>query len=199
MPELTQKQSMILSFIERRVFLQGYPPSIREIMKEFGLTSTNGVRQHLSSIEKKGYITRSGGGLSRNIKSSQVISRVPILGKVSAGEPTDIEENLSGYLSFGHDLGLSDEAFVVVVKDNGLSGAGIATGDHLIAEPNMKLESDDIVVAICSGEIILRKTVWVGSGLRLFKEEGDGGMVEDPKDKKYEILGRVVKLLRKEF
>ena len=55
---LTEKQRKILEFIESQILHRGSSPTIREIGKKFGISSTNGVRAHLEALIKKGYIKR---------------------------------------------------------------------------------------------------------------------------------------------
>lgn len=56
---LTDKQREVLDWIRGYVSEWGYAPSLREIGDAFGLTSTNGVHDHLSALERKGYIRRT--------------------------------------------------------------------------------------------------------------------------------------------
>src|SRR6266498_5819604 len=56
--ELTTRQRRILEFIRDAVNERGYPPSIREICDEVGLTSTSSVHSQLQTLEKKGFIRR---------------------------------------------------------------------------------------------------------------------------------------------
>lgn len=64
----TDKGEWILEFILSFTDQHGMPPTIREIGKHFEISSTNGTRWHLRTLEAKGYITRAGGGLSRGIR-----------------------------------------------------------------------------------------------------------------------------------
>ncbi len=64
---LTARQYAIYRFIKTLITNRGYGPTNREIMKEFGIKSTNGAQCHLKAIEKKGYIVRERN-LARAIK-----------------------------------------------------------------------------------------------------------------------------------
>jgi len=57
----------ILEFIVDSILEKGSPPTIREIGKEFGISSTNGVRYYLGVLEKAGCIKRKGK-ISRGIE-----------------------------------------------------------------------------------------------------------------------------------
>jgi len=58
MKVLTPKQRMILQFIVKGVEKNLYPPTIREIQDYLGVSSTNGVADHLKALGRKGYLHR---------------------------------------------------------------------------------------------------------------------------------------------
>jgi hypothetical protein len=82
-PGLTEKQAAVLRFITDHRTAHGYPPTLREIGKHFGLRSTNGVNDHLRALERKGFIVR-GDMLSRGIR---IVS--PITGEALQIEAPD--------------------------------------------------------------------------------------------------------------
>ena len=51
---LTKKQTAIYNFIRKHIEEKGFPPAIRDICTEFGISSPNGVMCHLKALEKKG-------------------------------------------------------------------------------------------------------------------------------------------------
>lgn len=55
---LTSRQAQVLEFINSKIALDGYPPTMREIAKNMGIRSNNGVHDHLLALERKGYISR---------------------------------------------------------------------------------------------------------------------------------------------
>jgi SOS-response transcriptional repressor LexA len=55
---LTQRQRDIYDYIRDRIEVLGFPPSVREIGDQFGISSPNGVMSHLKALEKKGFIER---------------------------------------------------------------------------------------------------------------------------------------------
>lgn len=57
-PELNKREKAILRFIEKQIMTQGYPPSVREIGKAVGLSSTATVHGYLSKLDEKGYIKK---------------------------------------------------------------------------------------------------------------------------------------------
>jgi len=59
MRPLTGRQKQVLRFVVNRIEELGYPPTLREIGKHFGIKSTNGVNDHLHALERKGWINRA--------------------------------------------------------------------------------------------------------------------------------------------
>ena len=59
--ELSPRQTEILEYIRAQVFEHGFPPSVREIARHFGIRSPNGVMCHLKALEMKGLIARKNG------------------------------------------------------------------------------------------------------------------------------------------
>ena len=57
-PELSNREKSILKFIEKQIMTVGYPPSVREIGKSVGLSSTATVHSYLNKLEEKGYIKK---------------------------------------------------------------------------------------------------------------------------------------------
>ncbi len=56
---LTPRQAAILEFVRSFIASHGYPPTIREVGQQFGISSPNGVVCHLRSLELKGAIRRA--------------------------------------------------------------------------------------------------------------------------------------------
>ena len=95
MKKLTDRQQEILDFIVEEIQRQGYPPTLREISTQFGISSTQGVRLHIDALEKKGNIVRDAGARRISVSSeildltnSADIVSIPVLGEVAAGQPS---------------------------------------------------------------------------------------------------------------
>ena len=56
--ELNKREKAILKFIEKQIMTDGYPPSVREIGKAVGLSSTATVHGYLARLDEKGYIKK---------------------------------------------------------------------------------------------------------------------------------------------
>lgn len=66
--KLTARQREVLETIVRLIDRDGYPPTVRELGAAIGMTSTNGVTDHLKALERKGYLQRRGANMSRGMR-----------------------------------------------------------------------------------------------------------------------------------
>ena len=99
-PALTEKQSKVYKIIVR-FLAEGIPPTVREICAESGIKSTSTVHGILAALEYGGYISRNAGN-SRGIRimGSSPSSQVPVLGKVTAGNPILAVEQIEDYIPY---------------------------------------------------------------------------------------------------
>lgn len=156
---LSPRQREILDYLEKYKEERGYPPTLREICKKFGISSTNGARYHLQRLMKLGYLEidphKSRGvkqvknGLHASLKRSY---RMPILGVVPAGplnlaSPDMREEELNVDPEFFGSRGREPELFGVRVRGNSMIGEGILDGDIVVVRPQPHPHNGDIVVA----------------------------------------------------
>lgn len=88
MTGLTDKQRAIRDFLLKFAEEHGYPPTLREIGKAFGIKSTNGVNDHLRCLERKGFITRD----TMKSRSIQVLEDHDPGFKVNVGALLDGQE-----------------------------------------------------------------------------------------------------------
>ena len=100
---LTTRQKQILEYIRTCVHQFGYPPSVREICKEVGLSSTSTVHGYLHRLEDLGYIRRDPAKnrtielLDEGSWRSKKIVPLPLVGQVRAGAPIDDEATVKRY------------------------------------------------------------------------------------------------------
>ena len=138
-PELTDRQQSILDFIVREIQSRGFPPTLREISTEFGISSTQGVRRHIDALEKKGYIERDSGARSitvcseiLDLSSGQDVVSVPLLGEVAAGQPIFADQNVEDRIAVAADwVGPKGEHFFLKVRGYSMADS-ILPGDLVL-------------------------------------------------------------------
>jgi repressor LexA len=148
----------ILSFIQRFTREKGFPPTIREIGEAFGISSTNGVRYHLSLLEKSGHLKRRSK-LSRGIEAgsgTSTLTGIPILGRVAAGQPILAEESYDGSLELQEMFGDPDGMFALKVRGDSMIDAGIFEGDYVIVRKQQRAEAGQIIVGLVGDEATVK-------------------------------------------
>src|SRR5690606_40673042 len=90
---LTKRQSEILAYLPQHSGAEGYAPSFEEIAEHFGFQSLATVHEHLTNLERKGFIRRSYNE-SRSIevlppRGMASATEIPLLGRVAAGMPIE--------------------------------------------------------------------------------------------------------------
>ncbi|MGI6264186.1 MAG: transcriptional repressor LexA [Acutalibacteraceae bacterium] len=192
MAELTNKQQAVLTFLKQRA-QDGIPPSVREICTATGIKSTSTVHACLRALEEGGYIDRKSG-LNRAIRlPGEKVARVPLLGRVTAGQPILAVEEVEEYVPYSGKGYQPGELFALRVMGTSMIGAGILDGDVVIVKRTPVAENGDIVVALIGDEATVK---------RFFKEDGHFRL--QPENDAYEpiivdevtVLGKVVSLLR---
>ena len=140
--ELGKREVDILNFIEKQIKQNGYPPSVREIGKSVGLSSTATVHGYLTKLEQKGYIKKEnqkGRTLrlikctkdqnnnpnnqqieekteGKNLYTKKELVEVPVVGKITAGAPILAVENVSDTFPIPLDFVGNSECFMLTVS-----------------------------------------------------------------------------------
>ena len=197
---LTKKQDRVFEFIRKHVQDIGYPPTVREIGMNFGI-SEKGAYDHLNAIEKKGYIRRMPKK-PRAIeilefvpqKLPQAAVEVPIVGRVAAGEPILASENVEGTLPVPREVVKEDTCFALRINGKSMIEAGIFEGDLVIVRSQNYADTGDIVVALLDEEATVKRFFRDGNRIRLQPENSVMSpiIVDDA-----QILGKVVGLFRR--
>ena len=201
---LSDKQVKILQYIKDELTLRGYPPSIREICKAVGLSSTSSVHAHLNTLEEKGYI-KKGTNKRRALELIDIddicsdmpkkeIINLPIIGTVTAGSPILAVENIDDTLPISIDFVGNKESYVLKVKGESMIEAGILNGDYVIVNSQHTAKNGDIVVALIGDEATVKTFYKEKDHIRLQPENSsmDPILIKEPY-----ILGVVKAVVRK--
>jgi repressor LexA len=167
--ELTDRQKEILGFINRSIGERGYPPTLREIGRQFSIKSTNGVNDHLRALEKKGYLQREDmkSRALRPIDSVSPTMDVPILGKVAAGQPLLAVRNYEDTVKVDRFfVGQNREVFALRVKGDSMIEAGIFDGDYVFVRKQLQADAGEIVVAMIEDEATVKRYFPEGDTIR---------------------------------
>ena len=153
MRRLSDRQQKILDFVAEYTTDHGYPPSIREIGQAVGISSTSVVDYNLRALERGGMILRDrevSRGL-RTVGQTPVarppMVRIPIVGRIAAGEPIEALEQHDDYLELGAGT-VPDGCYALQVKGKSMIEDLIDDGDLVVIRPQDTANNGDIVVAL---------------------------------------------------
>lgn len=204
---LGPRQKKILDFILTTVEARGYPPSVREIAEAVGLASPSTVHAHLEALQKKGYI-RKDPTKPRAIElsyapdigpaaSSSGVKKVPLVGRIAAGAPTQALEEIEDVLPLPASIVGDGTLFMLKVKGDSMHDAGIHDGDLVVVRKQDTAQPGEIVAALLEDEATVKTLVRQGgaTGRMILRPENAAyAPIEVTADTR--ILGRVVALLR---
>ncbi|MDD3225649.1 MAG: transcriptional repressor LexA [Clostridium sp.] len=196
-------EAEIYDFIKYEVIKRGYPPSVREICAETGLTSTSTVHGHLKKMEKNGLIKRDPTKpraiellKEKNSLSKKELIDIPIVGKVQAGQPILAVENIEDSFTLPIDyIGKKDkELFILKISGESMIEAGIYDGDYAIIEKKNSAENGDIVVTLIDDESTIKRFFKEDNHIRL---QPENSTMQPIIVKDCTIIGHLVGLYRK--
>ncbi|MGN1342783.1 MAG: transcriptional repressor LexA [Bacilli bacterium] len=202
--KLTKRQKDILEYIKKFSAEKKYPPSIREIAANFSLSSPATAHVHVKKLIEKGYLTRGTGSnhlLELQVpneyeKRSDDVVTVPLLGKVTAGNPIEAIEVPDEVISLpSYLLPKRKEVFTIRVEGDSMINAGIYDKDIVIVEKSKTAKNGDIVVAMDEENQVT---------IKRFYRENDYIRLQPENDymlpiilKEATILGKAIGLYRK--
>ena len=200
MEKLTDRQKDILDVIKQAIAKNGYPPTVREIGAKIGLSSSATTQFHIKKLEEKGYIKKNA---TKNrtiellvpneyIENDEKIVSVPLLGKVTAGNPIEAIEMPDEFFSIPVSLIPSKkEVFTLKVSGESMINVGIYDGDIIIVQRQNTANNGDTVVAMTEENTVTVKTFYKEKDYIRLQPENDYMLPI------ITILGKVIGLYRK--
>jgi len=186
---------------------RGYPPTIRELGKQLGIKSLRGVTTHLDAIAKKGFLKREPRARSISLLDAlapfEQALRVPIVGRIRAGQPVMAEEHVEGHVVIdGSWVGASateasGQHFALKVHGDSMITAGILDGDYVIIRQQPTAEHGDIVVALIGEDATVKRLAKIGDRIQLQPAHPTMEPIIVPPEQPLTILGKVVAVFRK--
>ncbi len=206
--ELTERQQEILSFILQFRDENGYPPTLREMGKRFGISSTFGVKRHLDALVKKGYLNIESNA-SRGIsvvrdepvkieeERNDIFRKIPIVGRVAAGSPILAMENIEGSIVIDSAfMKKTEDCFALKVKGDSMVNAGIFENDLVIVTPRNDASNGDIIVAMIDDEVTVKTLERKNDRMRLLPQNENYQPIEISETKEFKIVGKVTGVVR---
>ncbi|NMA51019.1 MAG: transcriptional repressor LexA [Mollicutes bacterium] len=201
---LSKRQKDVLDFIKKYSAKNGYPPTIREICKGVGLSSTATVFVHVKNLENLG-VLKSSNNKFRTLellvdneyeKKNEEVVKVPLLGKVTAGNPiTAIEMPNEFFFLPSYLVPPSKEIFTLHVSGDSMINAGIFDNDYVIVQRQKNANNGQIVVAMNNDNEVTLKRFYKEKGHIRLQPEND--TMEPIILDDCEILGIAIGLYRK--
>ncbi len=207
--KINEKQQMILDFVNKQVKEKGYPPSVREICSAVGFKSTSTVHGYLEKLEEEGLIQkdptkpRALKVLSKNSsipkKNENIYPRrelvdVPIVGKVTAGQPILAVENIEDTFPIPVEYVQNSTAFMLKVQGDSMIESGILDKDLVLVKQQSTAVNGDIVVALIEDEATVKTFYKEKDHIRL---QPQNQYMSPIIVKDVSILGKVVGVFRK--
>ncbi|MBR2833948.1 MAG: transcriptional repressor LexA [Bacilli bacterium] len=204
MEKLTERQEDVLNFVKSFIVSHGYPPTVREIGKALNTSSPATVHAHLNNLEKKGFI-RKDNSKNRAIEllveneyaiKNDEVTKVPLLGKITAGSPIEAIEMPNEFFSLpSYLLPKNKEVFTLKVSGESMINAGIFDGDVVIVERRNNAHNGEIIVAMTDENEVTLKTFYKEKDHIRLQPEND---TMDPIIlNNITILGKAIGLYRK--
>ncbi|MEI6513226.1 MAG: transcriptional repressor LexA [bacterium] len=198
---LTKRQEAILQFILDYIQRIGYPPSIREIGKQFEIGSLRGVTVHLDALQRKGYISR--GVTPRSIRvihpayqASNNAVMLPLLGTIAAGTPILAQENVEELIPVPQEMVRNiDGAFLLRVRGDSMIGEHIMPRDLVVVKPQDTAVHGDMVAVLIGDEATVKRIQFLDTEVRLMPANpAYEPIIIDREDTC--IIGKIVGLMR---
>jgi repressor LexA len=166
---LTKRQKQILDYLDSFIEVNGYSPSFEEIADNFGYSSLATVHEHLTNLERKGYL-RKDYNKSRSLElvpaEGTLAVELPLLGLVAAGLPIEaVEQNES--LAVPYDMLRGGSNFVLQVRGDSMIEEQIRDGDYLVVHSRQTAENGEMVVALVHDDSATVKKFYRESGGRV--------------------------------
>ncbi len=211
---LSRRQESILKFIREFVRKHHFPPTIREIGEDVGISSTSVVNYNLNVLEKKGFIERDKN-VSRGLRVVEPddvgrsvaprVLRIPLVGRIAAGEPLLIPEEIVDFALFDDETvdiaaGMLDETeglYALQVRGQSMIDALINDGDIVVMKHQNHAHNGEMVAARLrdANETTLKRFYLEGDRVRLQPANPTMGPIYVPADD-VEVQGKVMMVIR---
>jgi len=201
---LTPMRRQILEFIASCQRERGFPPTIREIGEEVGLSSSATVANHITVLKDAGYIEKNPQQPRTltvrldmaNPVPEQHIRHIPFVGDIAAGTDVLASETTHEMMSMPEQFAGRGDSFVLQVRGDSMIDAGILSGDFLVVQRERTASAGEIVVAGIPGDEATVKRFFPQGSRIILKPENSSMQPMDFDSHDVVIYGRVISVLR---
>jgi len=212
--KLSERQHHMLEFIERFTVESGYPPSIREIGKAVGISSTSVVNYNLNRLVEEGYLARDKN-VSRGIRMTEKllksvgrltdVIRIQKVGRIFASEPVPLPSTDSPIFStdeaieISRDLlSITEGLFALEVKGDSMIDAMVSDGDVVVMRREPEWRNGDMVAVWLKDkeETSLKHIYRQGNKVRLQPANPTMQPIIIDNPENLEVQGKVVLVVR---
>lgn len=191
--EPTDRQRAVFDFVCEAIRREGRPPTVREIADHFDFASPKAASDHLTALERKGYLSRPERK-SRNIEVAEKLDPrgVPVIHKIEPDTPVLTLANVDKSLNVTTVFEVNQDTVSVQVKDDNLEDEGISEGDYVVVQAGEELEDGSIGAVQLKGRILVRRLHFEVNSVRWAADTpGSADVVVSRKDPDVRILGPV--------
>lgn len=204
MEPLTKKQEEVLTEIKKYIAKNGYSPSVREVCELMNLSSTATVFVHMKHLMNKGYLKQTDNKFrtlevlvpNEYLETNEDVVSVPLLGKVTCGNPIEAIEFPDEYISLpAYMIPKKEEVFTLRTEGMSMKNAGIYDGDIVIVKRTNQAKNGDYVVCLDENGFTTLKTFYKENGY--FRLQPENETMDPIILDKVDILGIAIGLYRK--
>jgi repressor LexA len=198
---LSSRQKQILAYIKDTLRAKGYPPSVREIGEAVGLSSSSTVHSHLEKLEELGFIHRDPTKpraidvLDEAPWRQKSVTPVPLVGRVTAGQPILAVENIEETYPLPTELVGDESVFMLTVRGDSMIDAGILDGDFILVRDQDTARNGEIVVALVDEEEATVKRFYKEKDI--FRLQPENSFMEPIFSHNVAIIGKVIGVFRR--
>jgi repressor LexA len=149
---LTKVQRRILDYLQSYSSEHGYAPSFEEIAEAFNYNSLATVHEHLSNLDRKGYIRKSfNESRAIEILPSEVFPtaiELPIKGSVAAGLPIEAFESNETIAVPDAFVRRAGDHYVLRVRGDSMIDEQISDGDYVVVHDRPSADNGEMVIAM---------------------------------------------------
>lgn len=211
MDTLTDRQQAILDFVRQRVEAEGLPPTLAEIAAAFGFRQPRAAHKHLQALAAKGALelipgkargirlpaTATATAAARGRSGREATLRLPLLGRVAAGQPIGADAGVERWLELDARLFRPRPDYLLRVQGDSMIEDGILDGDLIAVHRTPEARDGQTVVARLEGELTVKRLATGPGGLRLLPRNPAHAPIEvDATASDFAIEGLFVGLVR---